>query len=900
MGFILFPDLPGFLDEVPPRLEGCRQRLLAAEIELGRAEKAGGLDIGSAPPPEEKESDVPAVLQDLPPLFGPEDGPDEFADLPHEGEMLLEQVSELESQLVSMTGKFKDLDAGHVAARQLRNAYSSRIKSSTEQIASLAKQISELSAQLDVSQQHNEALKEKVTTSRANTQKLQRQLLASGKELSHSQYQSRKLEQLLESTRGVVDDYLQKLETSEAEQDNLRSRTREMERTSKAAREDYEQRIEELEEALQEAQNSMEEVNGQKEDVEREKQSLSESLQSQKTEAVAQQKIVEELRKTQTDDEQLKEKQKKELDKKLKEIESLNFEIDKMKAAQTRAAQPEKEHARPDQEEDLARIKKLEEALRDFERQKQEQDKLVEEKDKELEVLNRKLKDAENAAPREEQPPAEHASAEHGAQNEEDLARIKKLEEALRDFERQKQEQDKLVEEKDKELEVLNRKLKDAENAAPRKEQPPAEHASAEHGAQNEEDLARIKKLEEALRDFERQKQEQNKLVEEKDKELEVLNRKLKDAENAAPREEQPPAEHASAEHGAQNEEDLARIKKLEEALRDFERQKQEQDKLVEEKDKELEVLNRKLKDAENAAPREEQPPAEHALAEHGAQNEEDLARIKKLEEALRDFERQKQEQDKLVEEKDKELEVLNRKLKDAENAAPREEQPPAEHASAEHGAQNEEDLARIKKLEEDLQEVQGQNKELSQSLHSQQEATVAQEKLVEEKEKELETLNLKLTEMSAKTKEESQEPEEFAEATAKKAVDQWVESATQEEWAAEWDSQNISLTVPVVMTAGVYEHGRAPSRVGLKGSDFLIQPLLPAGPPQRLKLSNVKSIFAESGEAPQNMSLLLEVDEGGHQRQLQLSSDGESVEAILATLTRDVRVMPGEDLKGR
>ena len=86
--------IPGFLDEVPPRLEGCRQRLLAAEIELRRAEKAGGLDIGSSAP--QTESDA-AVLQDLPPLSGPDEAaPDEFADLPREGEILLEQVSRVD------------------------------------------------------------------------------------------------------------------------------------------------------------------------------------------------------------------------------------------------------------------------------------------------------------------------------------------------------------------------------------------------------------------------------------------------------------------------------------------------------------------------------------------------------------------------------------------------------------------------------------------------------------------------------------------------------------------------------------------------------------------------------------------------------------------------------------
>ena len=363
--------------------------------------------------------------------------------------------------------------------------------------------------------------------------------------------------------------------------------------------------------------------------------------------------------------------------------------------------------------------------------------------------------------------------------------------------------------------------------------------------------------------------------------------------------------EHAPAENATADQEELARIKKLEEALRELEQQKQEQDKVIEEKAKEVEGLNQKLKEMQHVEPREEQPPAEHAPAESATADQEELARIKKLEEALRELEQQKQEQDKVIEEKAKEVEGLNQKLKEMQHVEPREEQPPAEHAPAENATADQEELARIKKLEDALREVEGQKQELTESLKSQQEATIAQEKLVDEKAKELETLNLKLKELqTAGTKDEPEEPEEFAEVAAKKAVSQWVESASHEEWLSQWDSEHVSLTVPVVMTAGVHEHGphgHAPSRVGLKGTDFFIQPLLPAGPPQRLKLSSVKSIIAEQSQAmSQSVSLLLDVDEGGHKRQFQLSSDEESAEAILATLTRDVRVMPGEELKGQ
>ena len=854
----------GFLDEVPPRLEGCRQRLLAAEIELGRAEKAGGLDIGNSAPPE--ADDVPAVLQDLPPLFGPEDGPDEFADLPHEGEMLLEQVSELESQLTSMTGKFKDLDAGHLAARQLRNSYSAQITSSTEQISSLAKRISELTEQLDVSQKQNEALKGNVIASRENTQKLQKQLLNCGKELSLSQYQGSKLEQLVESTRAVVDDYRSKLEQSETEHQNLRGRLRDTEKANRAAKDEAEQRIEELEEALQEAEERMQEVTAGKEDLERQKKDLVESLQSQKDATIAQEKIVQDLQKFKLEEERLKENMQKDLEQRQKQIDTLSIQLEEM-TAQTKQDQPEADHAtRPEaSEEEMARIKKLEEALReaeksidevkvqkdDIEKQKQElteslqsqkdataaQEKLVEEKEKELAALNRKLDQMQKVEHGENQPEADHATGPEAS--EEEMARIKKLEEALReaeksidevkvqkdDIEKQKQElteslqsqkdatvaQEKLVEEKEKELAALNRKLDQMQKA-----EPEADHATGPEAS--EEEMARIKKLEEALREAEKSTEEVKVQKDDIEKQKQELTESLQSQKDATAA----------------------------------------QEKLVEEKEKELAALNRKLDQMQKA-----EPEADHATGPEAS--EEEMARIKKLEEALREAEKGTEE---------------------------------------------------VKVQKDDIEK---QKQELTESLQSQKDATAAQEKLVEEKEKELAALSRKLDQMQKVAKEEpvadsiAEEPDP-AESAAKQAVSQWVDSATQversaskaqqEEWLSEWDSENVSLAVPVVMAAGVYEHGRAPSRVGLKGADFLIQPLLPAGPPQRLKLSNVMSIFAESHAETQMMSqsvsLVLDVDEGGQKRQLQLSSDEESAEAILATLTRDVRVMPGEELKGR
>eukprot|EP00913_Durusdinium_trenchii_P000852 g793.t1 len=401
--------IPGFLDEVPPRLDLCRQRLLAAEIELGRAEKAGGLDIGDSAP--EKAESVPAVLQDLPPLAGPDDGPDEFAHLPHEGEMLLEQVSELEAQLSSTEVKFKDLETSHAAARQQRNAYSSQLDSSTEQISALAARIAALAGELDTSQQHNQELKGKIVASRANTQKLQQQLLKSDREVAHARYENCKLEEFLQSTRGVAEDFRDRLEVSEAEQDKLRARIRELQESNEAVREDANQRIEELEEALQEADSSIEELQQEKETLEQNRNRLAESLQAQKEQTSAQEQLVASLRQQQVQEERSKAAVQKQLDGKEKEVEELQKQLERMaqtieEAEQSRAAAEERAAAPqepPDTAAEVAanekagnqRIEELEEALRQQqmqeERSKAAIQKQLEGKDKEVEELQKQL-----------------------------------------------------------------------------------------------------------------------------------------------------------------------------------------------------------------------------------------------------------------------------------------------------------------------------------------------------------------------------------------------------------------------------------------------------------------------------------------------------------------------------
>ncbi|CAK9017362.1 Laminin-like protein epi-1 [Durusdinium trenchii] len=581
--------IPGFLDEVPPRLDLCRQRLLAAEIELGRAEKAGGLDIGDSAP--EKAESVPAVLQDLPPLAGPDDGPDEFAHLPHEGEMLLEQVSELEAQLSSTEVKFKDLETSHAAARQQRNAYSSQLDSSTEQISALAARIAALAGELDTSQQHNQELKGKIVASRANTQKLQQQLLKSDREVAHARYENCKLEEFLQSTRGVAEDFRDRLEVSEAEQDKLRARIRELQESNEAVREDANQRIEELEEALQEADSSIEELQQEKETLEQNRNRLAESLQAQKEQTSAQEQLVASLRQQQVQEERSKAAVQKQLDGKEKEVEELQKQLERM--AQT-------------------------------------------------------IEEAEQS----------RAAAE--------------------------------------------------ERAAASQEPP---DTAAEVAANEKAGNQRVEELEEALR-----------------------------------------------QHQVQEERSKAAIQKQ-----------------LEGKDKEVEELQKQLVEMAQA-------------------------------------------------------------IKQAEQSRPAGE----EHADA-----------------------------------------------------------------------PQESPEKAAEVAARVVVSHWVEKAGSQspaeeksvrdnqqtsEWLSQWDSEDIFLTVPMVMASGMCEQGLAPTRVGLKGSDFLIQPLLPAGPPERMKLSSVKSISTEV--CGDNVSLLLDIEEGGAQRRLQLKSDEESTEALLATLTLDVRVMPGEELK--
>ncbi|CAE7578246.1 unnamed protein product, partial [Symbiodinium microadriaticum] len=127
-----------------------------------------------------------------------------------------------------------------------------------------------------------------------------------------------------------------------------------------------------------------------------------------------------------------------------------------------------------------------------------------------------------------------------------------------------------------------------------------------------------------------------------------------------------------------------------------------------------------------------------------------------------------------------------------------------------------------------------------------------------------------------------------------------------QEQWLSEWPcgpkDLQMALVPASVLCSGVdnslAEGQLAPTRLWLDaGSDELyLQPLLPSGPASKLKSTSVASITCTQDSAyDDDASLEVEIDGGGGKKNLKFFSDGEGIEMLLAALTRDTRVMPGQ-----
>jgi len=191
--------IPGFLEQIPPRLEGCRQRLLAAEIELRRAEKAGGLEVGNASTPQE-EAETKSVVQDLPILKAPEETTDEYADMPQEAVWILDQVGELEGQFTELNSKLQELEVSHATARKLKSQYAEDAGTCFAAMIELSSRVTALTEQLKASQGTAGALRGKLGQAIGNTQRLQKQV-AEGHSVAT------RLKEKLASARAIAERY---------------------------------------------------------------------------------------------------------------------------------------------------------------------------------------------------------------------------------------------------------------------------------------------------------------------------------------------------------------------------------------------------------------------------------------------------------------------------------------------------------------------------------------------------------------------------------------------------------------------------------------------------------------------------------------------------------------------
>eukprot|EP00931_Biecheleriopsis_adriatica_P040014 TRINITY_DN2288_c0_g1_i1.p1 TRINITY_DN2288_c0_g1~~TRINITY_DN2288_c0_g1_i1.p1 ORF type:complete len:764 (-),score=277.72 TRINITY_DN2288_c0_g1_i1:30-2297(-) len=230
--------IPGFLEEVAPRLEGCRQRLLAAEYELQRAESGGLIEMPKVQLPElSRES----------PMHGMEN--DEFAILAQEDEELMAQCTFLEGELGSLGNKLQHLDSGHVVVRQKRNDFSKRLKESQAREVALHTQASKLNRGLKASKGEAQDVRGKLGVSEAMAKDLKVQLSASQGKEKNLAAEVADLQQQLSSARSEAEDLGEKLKAAEAEKERLNELLRESEASHQASQKQSAEHIGKLEEA---------------------------------------------------------------------------------------------------------------------------------------------------------------------------------------------------------------------------------------------------------------------------------------------------------------------------------------------------------------------------------------------------------------------------------------------------------------------------------------------------------------------------------------------------------------------------------------------------------------------------------------------------------------------------
>eukprot|EP00439_Symbiodinium_sp_Y106_P024145 s339_g2.t4 len=127
-----------------------------------------------------------------------------------------------------------------------------------------------------------------------------------------------------------------------------------------------------------------------------------------------------------------------------------------------------------------------------------------------------------------------------------------------------------------------------------------------------------------------------------------------------------------------------------------------------------------------------------------------------------------------------------------------------------------------------------------------------------------------------------------------------------QEQWLSEWPcgpkDLQMALVPASVLCSGIdsslAEGQLAPTRLWLDASsdELYLQPLLPSGPASKLKSTSVTSITCTQNSAyDDDASLEVEINGDGGKNSLKFFSDGEGIEMLMAALTRDTRIMPGQ-----
>lgn len=871
--------IPGFLEQIPPRLEGCRQRLLAAEIELRRAEKAGGLEVGNASAPQE-EAETKSVVQDLPILKAPEETTDEYADMPQEAVWILDQVGELEGQFTELNSKLQELEVSHATARKLKSQYAEDAGTCFAAMIELSSRVTALTEQLKASQGTAGALRGKLGQAIGNTQRLQKQV-AEGHNVAT------RLKEQLASARAIAERYKGDWEAVTEDHTHLRAQHESLSNAKFVLEKDAAAHKGQL----AKADANQVELRGELDRAE-------ERIETLAAESKAKDASLRELQSA------LAAEKEASLNAVPPPPDPVALRAEAATVARMvvkdwlRTATPEPTPTEPAPAEstpvDFAAAEASSAELAELRAQLQDMLLAKEAASSEASSLRAQLEQEKEAALQLAEGAREKDAilAKLAEESREKDQTIQGLQEALElQKERARSQADASEDDLRKELAHAEEQLDELAKQGREKDtallqlQETAETEKAEAKAKADESL---KRAEEQLEQVAGENKEKDAFLQQLSADLEASKAK---------------AQEDREQVVASQEELRGELSRVADELEQVSSQSREKDASIQQLQAAIEA------EKANA----------HSHAEADAGHEQLSGEVLRLNAELEQAANAKKEQDATLQRLQAELDASakNQSQADAQGEQMKSEIARLEDALAQATMENKDKDAATKRLEAALDAAQEASK-AEKGTPDAAAAAVPDPRAVRADAEAVARLVVKdwlrTGSVAAAPPEVAPDPVPEPQAQEPKAAEPKaaespagpIQRMLQEQWLSEWPcgpkDLQMALVPASVLCSGVdnslAEGQLAPTRLWLDaGSDELyLQPLLPSGPASKLKSTSVASITCTQDSAyDDDASLEVEIDGGGGKKNLKFFSDGEGIEMLLAALTRDTRVMPGQ-----